>query len=853
MDRKNFSDEQWEIFTDELKSVLTFIENTLTYEHPVLTINENYFLLAIFQERDCLAYKIIDAILSSTTFNLIHDAYYRLVVKGQLTAIKPNRTIPFDSKFIELINESIEEMKLLKDERLSTIHLVLSLINPNREHSNVRKIMKGAGLNYQLLLSKITTLKNDKIDNEINEVSLIEDNEVKIEPDLNINNKKKKNGKYAFQNYEYELQGFQTKPVIGQFLAQYCHNLNKKAKEGKIDPVIGRDKEINRISKVFNRRRKNNVVVVGDKGSGKTAICESLSWLIVNDKAPYSLKDKIILKLDVPSMIAGTTYRGMFEERAKGVFSELQKNPNYILFIDDFHTYTSKNDNESNTDITPYLKEVIGDGSVNIITSCTPKGYHKKFDSDQSLASKFQRIDLVSLQNSEIKTILLNVKEIYEKYHSIKISEDIIDLCISLCEKYVSDREMPDSVIDLIDEIGSCVSKKYEEPEEIKELKNELIALAISKKDAIKNENFDEVDSIIEKETNKNKLLKEKEKKKKVEIVEITDKMVFEILSDKTGIPIQNLSNEKKQDLSKLNEKLKQIVIGQDEAIDKICKTIKRKTLGIHNGKGTAILCQGKTGVGKTFLAKKLAEELFGSENAMVRFDMSEYSDKTGVNKLIGSNPGYVGYEEGGLLTEAIKNKKHCILLLDEIEKADNEIFNIFLQVFDEGFLTDNTGQKVDFKNVIILLTSNIGAKEATINNKTIGFNQSIENDNAKTNSILDKELKKRFAPEFLNRLDNIIYFNALTDDNFKKIIKLEIDKSVKRFNDIGYQITYEDNAIDYILKMIKDESDYGARPIIRAIQNEIEDPLTDAILDGISSKKINVSFNENIVIKCVE
>lgn len=843
MAKKNFNNDQWEIFTDELKSVLEFIENTLTYEHPVLAINENYFLLAIFQEKSCLAYKIIDALLSSTAINLIHDAYFRMVTKSQLMAIKPNRVIPFDDKFMELVNEGIDEMKKIGDEKLSTVHIVLALINPEKEHKNVQKIMKSAGLNYNLLTNRLYSLKGD-------EPEVQETPEKSDEPEV-TEVPKKKTTRNRLNEFEFDMRGFSGKSVSGQYLNNYCQNLNKKAKDGKIDPVIGRDKEVERIVKIFNRRRKNNVVIVGDKGSGKTALCESLAWLITNNKAPYSLNDKTILKLDVSSMIAGTTYRGMFEERAKGLFTELQKNPNCILFIDDFHTQTAKADSESTTDITPYLKEVISDGSVKVIVTCNQKGYHKKFDSDQSLANKFQRIDLIQLSENEIKDILMNIKKTYEDYHIVSISEHIIDLSISLCKKYVTNREMPDSVIDLIDEVGACVSKKYEESTEVKELKSELLALGVAKKEAIKNENFDEVDSISEKEQKKNKLLKEKEKKHKCDVVEITDEMIFATISEQTGIPIQNLSEDNKKDLATINERLKKTIIGQDEAIDKVCKTIKRKRLGLHNGKGTALFFQGTTGCGKTLLAKKLAEELFGSENAMVRFDMSEYSDKTGVNKLIGSNPGYVGYEEGGLLTEAIKNKKHCILLLDEIEKADNEIFNIFLQVFDEGFLTDNTGQKVDFRNVIVLLTSNVGAKEATNNSRGIGFGLS-QTDNERTNSILDKELKKRFAPEFLNRLDGIIYFNKLNEESLKHIVKLEIDKSVKRFSDIGYNIIYNDSAIEHILKSIEGESDYGARPIIRAVQNEIEDPLTDAILDGECNKEIKIEFQDgNVFIDC--
>ena len=587
------------------------------------------------------------------------------------------------------------------------------------------------------------------------------------------------------------------------------------------------------------------MVIVGERGSGKTAICESLAWLIVNDKAPFSLKDKTILKLDIPAMIAGTSYRGMFEERAKGVFSELNKNPNCILFIDDYHIYTSKQDNESNTDITPYLREAIDNYSIKVITTCTPKGYHKKFEKDKSFSNKFQRIDLKVMNDDEIKNILNTVKKTYEKYHDIKINENIIDLCILLCKKYVTDREMPDSVIDLIDEIGANVSKKYEESDNVLKLKTEKENIQKLKKKAIKENNFDYVDELLEQETLINIALKEENKKKNNNTIEITENVVYDIISQKTGIPIQILTEDKKKDLYNLNKRLKKVIIGQDEAIDKVCKTIKRKKLGLYNGRSTAIFLHGQTGCGKTFLAKKLAEELFGSEQAMVRLDMSEYSDKTSVQKLIGANPGYVGYEEGGLLTEAIKNKKHCILLLDEIEKANDEIFNIFLQVFDEGFLTDNTGQKVDFKNVIILLTSNIGAKSVSENCKTVGFSIE-ENNNERINSILNKELKKRFTPEFLNRLDGIIYFNSLSNDNLKQIIKLEIDKSVKRFKDIGYLIEYNENIIEHILYKIKDESEYGARPVIRAIQNEIEDPLTDMILEGVKKNSIKIEYVDN-------
>lgn len=840
MGNKNFTDEQWALFTDELKETFDYIDNVLALEYPTPVINDNYFLLAIFKEKKCLAYHIIEALLSSVALKLIIDGYTRLLAHTQLSVIKPNRVIQYSDEFLSLIDESMEEIEKTHDKKIGSIHLVLSYLNPKREHKNVKKIMAGAGLTYDLLLSKIASIKGD--------IPMEEEDEAPVEVNKK-NNTTKKN--ISFELFNPFGIPFETESKSGQYISSYCHNLNKKAKEGKIDNVIGRDKEITHISQVFNRRRKNNVILVGDKGSGKTAICESLAWLIVNNKAPYSLRDKIILKLDISSMIAGTTYRGMFEERAKGLFNELQKNPQYILFIDDFHLHTPKRDMESSTDITPFLKETIGDGSLKVIATCTQKGYHRKFDSDASLANNFQRIDLTNLQDDEIRTILLSVKSTYEKFHAITLSEEIIDTCITLCKKYVTDRDMPDSVIDLIDEIGACVSNKYQESEEIKQLKKEHSEIIALKKASLEKLDFGDIEDLANKEKEILSQIKAKEKRKQFPSVKITKDIVYQTLSNKTGIPIQNLTEDDKKDLVNINQKLKSVIIGQDEAIDIICKTIKRKKLGLHNGKGTAILCQGPTGVGKTFLAKKLAEELFGNENAMIRFDMSEYADRTSINKLIGSSAGYVGYEEGGLLTEAVKNKKHCILLLDEFEKANDEIFNIFLQVFDEGFLTDNTGQKVDFRNVIILLTSNIGAKFASENSNGIGFGLPQEGNDERIKNILSKQLKKRFSPEFLNRLDSIIYFNPLTNENLKLIIKLEVDKSVKRFKDIGYTITYNDNIIDYIFDKVKEESDYGARPVIRAVQNELEDVVTDAILDGNVKETINVDVVDNIVVVC--
>ena len=529
---------------------------------------------------------------------------------------------------------------------------------------------------------------------------------------------------------------------------------------------------------------------------------------------PEFLDGRRLVSFDMTAIMAGTTLRGMFEERVKGVLDDIKADNSYILFMDNIGAIFAdrgKNDFE----ISAMLSRALESGEIQVIGTSDFASYRRTFDKDPSLARRFQKIIVDAPTRSEAIKIIDGIKGEYESHHKVKYSEEAIRSSVELAERYITERNLPDSAIDLIDEAGAQQSL-MNEPEKLRELR-----MKISSAEG-------DVASTIEEY---NKLKKEFDEERKANPIIVTKSNILDIVSVKTGIPVNNLSSDDKKKLSGINDRIKEGVVGQDEAINTICKALKRNRVGLHkNGCMYSCIEIGKTGVGKTLIAKKLAKELFGDEKALVRFDMSEFSDKVSVNKLIGSNPGYVGYEEGGQLTNAIKNKKHCVLLLDEIEKADPEVYNIFLQVLDEGFLTDNSGMRVDFSNVIVIFTSNVGAKTASEFGKGIGFN---ENESENTKRILLKQLKNRFPPEFLNRINDIIYFNALTDDNLKDIIRIELNKLEENVVSIGHEMEYDDSVVDYLLEIVKGDKEFGARPILRAIQTEIEDKITDAILEN--------------------
>ena len=790
------------------------------------TYTTKHLFFSLLQCKFCDGYQKLSSLTTTISFNDIEQFFKQYLSQNSLSVLKPGRQAQYGYDCIQVINDAIEEATKLNSKIITTEHILLAFLKENCVDSKIKKILNSSGVSYKTVLDKIGTKESSTTDPVTTNDGTIF---VPLAPGENAQDiiNKIATGKISPQDLVNRNKPKTKHPNIDQ----YCVNLNDKALNDNIDKIVGREKELNEIIQVLARRRKNNVVVVGPDGAGKTCICENLAYKIINQDVPEFLIDKIVISLDMTALVAGTTLRGMFEERVKGILEEIKKEKNYILFIDNIGN--ALNDKSKNDyDITSMLSHSLENGELQVISTCGYKSFRKTFDKDPSLTRKFQKIIIDSPTTQESIEILKQSKQYYEQFHNVVYENDAIEKCVTLAEKYIPERNLPDSAIDIMDEAGAVANIQQNENEEIKNLRKQLKELKQQLSEEKEQEHYDVVDSIEKDIRTINTQIAnvQTEFLKNIQTATITENDIFDIVSKKTGIPINKLSTDDKQKLLDLPNRLKAEIIGQDEAIDIITKALKRNRIGLSSSKCLySALLQGPTGVGKTLIAKKLAKEIFGDENALVRFDMSEYPDKSAVNKLIGSNPGYIGYEDGGQLTEAIKNKKYCVLLLDEIEKADPEVYNIFLQVLDEGFLTDNSGMKVDFKNVIVLFTSNTGSKAVNEFGGGIGFNVN-ENDNTK--KILKKELKKRFPPEFLNRINNVIYFNKLNDEDLRKIIKLEMDKFIFKVNDIGYNVIYDSYTVtNYLLKLAKEEKEFGARPIARIIQTEIENKLADMIL----------------------
>ena len=824
--------------SEELISLLDYIKRDLSQELPTLTIDINYFLLGVLSQKKSDLYVRLDSCMTSMAIQSMYNTWYQVVASRAIAAIKPNRIPSYDPKMIDILINAEKEAISTNSTEVTSEHVFLAILADNDESNKIKKVFNKAGITYGIMKSKIKEGKPMSNSESVSRITLPDGTETEVHM---IKAKSLEEAKKAFLEKIREMNGgveddnmlppgFQRKKSgKNAYVNDYCTNLNELAKEGKIDKLIGREKEVAEIIRILGRKKKNNAILVGGEGVGKTAIGESLAWKIVNGEVPEFLMDKVLVSLDMTALMAGTTLRGMFEERVKGIIDNVKSDGNFILFMDNIGAMLADK-GKNDFDVSAMLSRALENGDIQVIGTSDFNSYRKTFDKDPSLARRFHKIIVEAPSTKESIEILSGLKESYEKFHKVKYSNEAIKACVNLSERYITDRNLPDSAIDLMDEIGSYKGLANE-PEEFKtyraaisKLDEEINSLEGDEKTAKMEEKAITIDKY-------NEAKRKFDEDRANNPTEITKEDILEIVSIKTGIPVNSLTSDDKKKLSAMDSRIKEEVVGQDEAIETICKALKRSRVGLRkNGCMYSAICIGKTGVGKTLIAKKLAKELFGSEDALVRFDMSEFSDKVSVNKLIGSNPGYVGYEEGGQLTEAIKNKKHCVLLLDEIEKADPEVYNIFLQVLDEGFLTDNAGMRVDFSNVIVLFTSNVGAKAASDFSRGIGFKED-EDENAK--HILTKQLKNRFPPEFLNRIDDVIYFNSLTDDNLKDIIKIEMGKLGNNLASIGHEMTYDDEVVEYLLAIVKTEKEFGARPIMRAIQDEIEDKITDAILEN--------------------
>ena len=731
------------------------------------------------------------------------------------------------------------EAKLFQSSIINTAHLLLCILR--NENDPTTKIFNNIEVNYNVVKDEYKSIiGKDEFTDDIPDSKETSDTE-EMKTTKTKSSKKSKT------------------PVLDNF----GKDLTSMAENDELDPIIGREIEIQRVSQILSRRKKNNPLLIGEPGVGKSAIAEGLAIRIIKKKVSRVLYNKRIVSLDLASLVAGTKYRGQFEERMKAVMNELEKNSNVILFIDEIHTIVGAGGATGSLDASNMFKPALARGTIQCIGATTLDEYRNSIEKDGALERRFQKIIVEQTNEEETLEILKNIKDKYEEHHNVIYTDEALLACVKLTSRYMTDRHLPDKAIDALDEAGSRVHlTNLDVPKHILELESELEKIKSDKNNAVKNQKYEEAASyrdkekIIENKLNIAQQQWEEECKKNKEIV--NEESIADVVSMMTGIPLNKLKQSESNKLSKLTSIVKNSIIGQDKAIDKVVRSIQRNRAGLKDPKKPigSFIFLGQTGVGKTQLAKILAKELFDSEEALIRVDMSEYMEKFAISRLIGAPPGYVGYEDGGQLTEKIRRKPYAVVLLDEIEKAHPDVFNMLLQVLDDGFLTDSLGRKIDFTNCVIIMTSNIGVKKIQDFGSGVGFGTSAKKsqEDTFTRKTIMNSLKKKFAPEFLNRIDEIIVFNALSKDDIYKIIDIELSKLYSRIDELGYNIKLSKKAKDFISEKGYDKK-YGARPLKRTIQKHIEDLIASEILNSMINEgdTINIdhkSGNEELTIK---
>lgn len=730
-----------------------------------------------------------------------------------------------------------------RHETTDMIHFLLATIKDTRaDVANVIKVMfKKAGFTYDDLIEVVKgstySRSSEKYDDDDN------DNDDDDDDDDDKYYKKRTQKKVNLPHTNTPM------------LDSFGKDLTRYAAEGKLDPIVGREKELERIAQILSRRKKNNPVLIGEPGVGKSAIAEGLALNIHKGLVSRTLQNKRVISLDMGSIVAGTKYRGQFEERMKALLEEIERNPNVILFIDELHTMVGAGSTPGSLDASNMFKPALARGELQCIGATTLDEYREHIEKDGALERRFQKIMMEPTTVEETITILHNIKDKYEDHHKVKYTDEAIEACVSLSSRYITDRCLPDKAIDALDEAGSRVHIQHLRPPlELEVLEQEIDQLDRMKSEAIQKQQFKMAaeyrDQVIEKTNHLRQIKLDWDKKMDRERMEVGEEDVAEVVAMMTGVPVKKMSKNETERLVSMPDELNGKVIGQQEAIAKIVRAIQRNRAGLKdpNKPIGVFLFLGPTGVGKTYLAKVLAEYLFDSQDAMARIDMSEYTEKYSISKMIGSPPGYVGYGEGGQLTEKIRRKPYSIVLLDEIEKAHPEVHNVLLQLFDDGVLTDGSGRRVDFKNTIIIMTSNVGTRELKDFGTGVGFStQTIEaNKDKLAQGVLEGALKKTFSPEFLNRIDEILYFKNLDKDEIVQIIELELNKVIRRVSDLGITVSLSEKARDFLVEKGWDPH-YGARPLKRTIQRYVEDTLAEGILSNRfeTQKEVTLDYDD--------
>ena len=714
------------------------------------------------------------------------------------------------------------EAKLFQSSLINTAHLLLCILR--NENDPTAKIFNNMEVNYNVVKDEYKSIIGKDDFSEESEADHSETSEIEDLKSSKSSTKSKSSKKSKT-------------PVLDNF----GKDLTLMAENNELDPIIGREVEIQRVSQILSRRKKNNPLLIGEPGVGKSAIAEGLAIRIIKKKVSRVLFNKRIISLDLASLVAGTKYRGQFEERMKAVMNEIEKNSDVILFIDEIHTIVGAGGATGSLDASNMFKPALARGTIQCIGATTLDEYRNSIEKDGALERRFQKIIVEQTNEEETLEILKNIKDKYEDHHNVIYTDEALLACVKLTSRYMTDRHLPDKAIDALDEAGSRVHlTNLDVPLHITDLESELDNVKNDKNQAVKNQKYEQAASfrdkekIIEKKLNSAQILWEEECKKNKEIV--NEESIADVVSMMTGIPLNKLKQSESNKLSNLTSIVKKSIIGQDKAIEKVVKSIQRNRAGLKDPKKPigSFIFLGQTGVGKTQLAKILAKELFDSEDALIRVDMSEYMEKFAISRLIGAPPGYVGYEDGGQLTEKIRRKPYAVVLLDEIEKAHPDVFNMLLQVLDDGFLTDSLGRKIDFTNCVIIMTSNIGVKKIQDFGSGVGFGTTAKKsqEDSFTQKTIMNSLQKKFAPEFLNRIDEVIIFNSLSEQNIHSIIEIELEKLYERIDELGYKIKLSKKAKDFLCKKGYDKK-YGARPLKRTIQKHVEDLIAAEILNS--------------------
>ena len=788
-------------FTNSAQNAIEFA-NEIAIELGHKYLGTEHILYGLTKEETGIAKKVLElqGVNSENVLEKIED----LIGEDE---DKLDATFGFTPRTKRVIENAFREAKKLGSDYIGTEHLLLGLMR------------EGDSVATRILVE--LNVEPTKLFNELNKV-------IENENEQNGNT----NGKSNYNNGSYN-----STPTLNQFGT----DLTKSAKEGKLDPVIGRSEEIERVIQILSRRTKNNPCLIGEPGVGKTAVVEGLAQKIIAGDVPDLLKNKRLVSMDISGMVAGAKYRGDFEERIKKSLNEVKKAGDVILFIDEIHTIVGAGAAEGAIDAANILKPLLARGEIQLIGATTINEYRKYIEQDSALERRFSPVDLAEPSKEDTVNILKGIRDKYEAHHNVKITDEAIKAAVDLSVRYVNDRFLPDKAIDLIDEAASRIKiKTYSEPKTIKELEEKVEKLGKEKEELVQVQKFEKAAKLRDEiKTLKEELEEQKSKwqnKKTKSITMLTEENIAEVISSWTGIPTKKITQDENKKLKKLEEELHKRVVGQEEAVEAVSKAIRRSRVGLKDPKRPigSFLFLGPTGVGKTELSKALAECLFGNEYAMIRVDMSEFMEGHSTAKLIGAPPGYVGFDEGGQLTEKIRRKPYSVILFDEIEKAHPDVMNILLQILDDGRLTDSQGRTVDFKNTVIIMTSNIGARLIT-DKKSLGFSENKENDNKEyenTKKEVMAELKKEFRPEFLNRIDETIVFHKLTDTEIDKIIDLMLKEVERRMKEQGIELKIEKSVKKLVSEKGIDKS-YGARPLRRAIQNIVEDSLAEYILDG--------------------